>query len=1202
MKKRIIGGILAICMLVAVLSVCPGAVTVSAAQANPTLNSGDAGYAEADLSTADPVLTNMTVGHWLRATNSSIDFGAAPNGDPCWVINTGNADSYVGLHLRLTEPFFEGYKDEKVILEVEYYKTATTRLRTTYLHPLGYEATAMETVGKDEIAAAEDGWNTWTATLDGVDNSRTEPYGHLTPLFPADDTAVYYIHINTMGGWGDYASGNVYIRSIKVYVSEGPAVQSSVDTTNHTGLIFKNDEKLDIPVTLTNTTEENQTVDVSVSLKNYDGETLEQLLETGLTIEAEKTHVLDMDYSAASAYGVYYLEVEIKNSATGVLLERITYSFSRALSADSAMDLIGICQLDKYGEYTNKLSIAQDAGFSWRRDDFTWDKVEKEKGKYVFPEDWDTMLDASKASGMSTLAVLAYNNSLYGSCDPSSDEWITAFANYCGAMAKQYKGKIEAYELFNEWNHGLNIVPEAYRDGASYARVMVPAALAIRAADPDAKIITAGTAGYDLNWVKTAMNTSVTWNGKTYTLADVVDGVGYHPYVYMSTPNSPDHDKIANSPAAFKSLFPNHEIWITEIGFPTQAGEQGLAEDVAAAHLVQMFADMLADGLVDKVFWYNLQNNGIDEDEKEHNFGLIRCWQNEEVPYAAKPAYLTMSAMNALLSGATNGKVVDLGKDVHAVSFDVSGKKMIVVWTNEGDTSVHLKVDGQNVKAYDMYGNPLEANIVNGLLSAVVSKNPIYLEMESVEVVKGGISVTQNKFDAAPDNTLKVEIVRDNGFEAMSGEYDVDMPYGWKAEGTAFSAGSGKVTDNLQIKVPANCKPGEYTITIVPTSGDTAMGMVTLTVTVSNTIQINPSVELDEAGNPTYKLEVMIQGSTSGSVTLKAPTDWVSLNETKSYTAKDGETVYIYFDVPKDLDIHTIYNVEIEANVGGVKQKLTKNVSFYYAKKTESNITVDGVIDGEWDGYASITLGEDNWHALASEGYSGTTATAYTKWNDEYFYLAVVVKEAVHHQANEGTLIWSGDCIQIGIDPGRQSKPAAAMFNEIGFALSSANNTVGSHMWSTTTGSFDLSACTFAVVRNEENGTTTYEAAIPWDVLVPDGEIADLNNVGFGIVVNEDTGNGRVGVLQYMDGIANGKDATKFGDLILEGAVRSNDPVDPTNPTDPTDPNSGDPAAPGDKDSPGYWWILLIVLPLFAAVVYFVIKDDIKKEKKNTEE
>ncbi len=101
--------------------------------------------------------------------------------------------------------------------------------------------------------------------------------------------------------------------------------------------------------------------------------------------------------------------------------------------------------------------------------------------------------------------------------------------------------------------------------------------------------------------------------------------------------------------------------------------------------------------------------------------------------------------------------------------------------------------------------------------------------------------------------------------------------------------------------------------------------------------------------------------------------------------------------------------------VAGVQ---TCNVG-YTITKTDTPITIDGVIDSEWQFYKIDTIDENNskWtYSSFSDGNYYTTAEYYVCFDDQYIYLAVVVNSPYHYcpvTPAEANGMWKYECIQV---------------------------------------------------------------------------------------------------------------------------------------------------------------------------------------------
>ena len=158
-------------------------------------------------------------------------------------------------------------------------------------------------------------------------------------------------------------------------------------------------------------------------------------------------------------------------------------------------------QLWMSGDKTERdLQLVKDAGFGWIKQRFEWRYMEqKAKGQISF-ERADQIVQAANKAGLKIIARV-----------DNQPEWATAkrygaatappdkpqdYADFVGAMAARYKagspyGRIHAYEIWNEPNLSRewgNRAPSA----AEYVALLKAAYEAIKKADPEAIVITAG--------------------------------------------------------------------------------------------------------------------------------------------------------------------------------------------------------------------------------------------------------------------------------------------------------------------------------------------------------------------------------------------------------------------------------------------------------------------------------------------------------------------------------------------------------------------------------------------------------------------------------------------------------------------------------------------------------------------------------------
>lgn len=160
------------------------------------------------------------------------------------------------------------------------------------------------------------------------------------------------------------------------------------------------------------------------------------------------------------------------------------------------------------------------------------------------------------------------------------------------------------------------------------------------------------------------------------------------------------------------------------------------------------------------------------------------------------------------------------------------------------------------------------------------------------------------------------------------------------------------------------------------------------------------------------------------------------------------------------------------------------------------------------------------------------TARAAVRWSSDGLLFAFAVQDESFVQTHTGGDIWSGDSVQMGL--------TVVPSNEIGYdahvvEFGVARSVDGPLVWcwyggaGGHTGRVEAAA---AAVRTDGDWTR-YEAWLPARTLagIP---LAAGTVLGFSYIANDDDGAGFRGAIQWTRGMSGGKDASAFGDLILE--------------------------------------------------------------------
>jgi hypothetical protein len=180
----------------------------------------------------------------------------------------------------------------------------------------------------------------------------------------------------------------------------------------------------------------------------------------------------------------------------------------------------------------------------------------------------------------------------------NEDAWIADLA----ALVRKHPDVIY-WQVWNEPNEVLYWYPTPR--ATDYVRLLRKAYIAIKTANPEAIVISAGLSG--VNPPRQYLRDLYRAGARTY-----FDVLALHPY---HQPQSPD-TYLAEYLRFMKNIMEANgdldtPIWITEIGWPTKEGQFGqVTVEQQAEFLRRTYEIAKSLGFIEKVFWYRLQEAG----------------------------------------------------------------------------------------------------------------------------------------------------------------------------------------------------------------------------------------------------------------------------------------------------------------------------------------------------------------------------------------------------------------------------------------------------------------------------------------------------------------------------------------------------------------------------------------------------------------
>lgn len=309
----------------------------------------------------------------------------------------------------------------------------------------------------------------------------------------------------------------------------------------------------------------------------------------------------------------------------------------------------GVESLDQAGRQ-RAWGMLQDAGCTWYRGSFYWPYIDRNG---VASRDWavqDTMVAECPSHGITVIGLLsgyaAWANGGKGDFYPPSDP--TEFANFAGAAAARYKGRVHYWEVWNEEN-GPDFWKPAI-DPVAYAKMLRATYLAIKRADPNATVVFGGIDRNDYGYLNKVYATL-----KSYPDAaanhNFFDVLACHPYADNRPPESTDPAFIwtrqgmdrnfSGLPKMKKAMEAQGDatkhIMVTEMAWSvTDVWWRGVGLTNQAEYLKRAYLMALNWPWLDNMLWFGFKDyNGY-----EVPFSLINS------DWSARPSYLAYKGVS----------------------------------------------------------------------------------------------------------------------------------------------------------------------------------------------------------------------------------------------------------------------------------------------------------------------------------------------------------------------------------------------------------------------------------------------------------------------------------------------------------------------------------------------------------------------------
>lgn len=248
------------------------------------------------------------------------------------------------------------------------------------------------------------------------------------------------------------------------------------------------------------------------------------------------------------------------------------------------------------GDLVQPLEWARGLGVGWVKQQVMWHTVEHGPDNF----DWrqlDRIVEGCHGFGFKLLLGVIHAPDWTRAVELETGPPIdyAEFGRFMEQMAARYRGRVAAYELWNEPNLAREWRGDTL-DPARFVALVQEGAGGVRRGDPEALVISGAPAVTGINDGETAIDDRVFLRGMYESgVSQWVDGIGAHPYGYANPPDERWQDASHTAPSHnehpsfffldtledYRAIMLEYgdeetQIWVTEFGWPTVDNLPGL--------------------------------------------------------------------------------------------------------------------------------------------------------------------------------------------------------------------------------------------------------------------------------------------------------------------------------------------------------------------------------------------------------------------------------------------------------------------------------------------------------------------------------------------------------------------------------------------------------------------------------------------------
>jgi polysaccharide biosynthesis protein PslG len=332
-----------------------------------------------------------------------------------------------------------------------------------------------------------------------------------------------------------------------------------------------------------------------------------------------------------------------------VLAGHVAGNASAALRSDQfGLGAVGRMHTLSQAEIARELDGYRAVGARWIRFDIDWSVIQAGGRSSYNWAPFDTIVRAARARRLNVLGMIAYTPAWARpprTTDKTPPTSTADYARFAGAVARRYGPMgVRHFQIWNEPNIATFWVPRP--NPAGYARMLKEASAAIKRANPNAFVVTAGLAP--------AWTDGTSYTAMDFLAALYANGAGpsFDAYAHHAStfPAFPSEQQIWNSwwrmigtdPSIRGVMIANGDadkkVWITEFSAPT-GSDRAVSETVQAEMLTEGYQMWGSFEWAGPLFWWSYRDGRSNPTYWHDYCGLLRR------DFSRKPSFYAYRAL-----------------------------------------------------------------------------------------------------------------------------------------------------------------------------------------------------------------------------------------------------------------------------------------------------------------------------------------------------------------------------------------------------------------------------------------------------------------------------------------------------------------------------------------------------------------------------